>query len=78
MNGQLCNDRNGLVTSSITLKKKSWKKAICNWISLLITWIGIVVVALLALPIGILALIVITVWTLTDRIASWIKRKGEN
>ena len=78
MNGQLCNDRNGLVTSSIILKKKNWKKTICNWISFLITWIGIIVIALFAVPLGILALIIIAIWTLTDTIVSWFNKKGEN
>ncbi len=78
MNGQLCNNRNDLVASSITLKRKNWKKAICNCIGFLITWIGIIIISILALPLGILALIIIAIWTLTDTIASWFNRKGKN
>lgn len=78
MYGELCDGGRRFATAPSPLKEKRWKKAVWKGLSLLTTWIGLALVGLLALPAGILGLFIAAIWSLTNRVAGWLHRKGED
>lgn len=47
-------------------------------ISRLITWLGVALIGLLALPAGVLVLLIIGIWSLVDRLASRLGREKDS
>ncbi len=50
-----------------------WRKGLSTGI----TWLGLGIVGILAVPVGLLLMVIAAVWSLTDRLASRIQRREE-
>lgn len=73
MNGELCRETAASYNSKIEMG--NIKNMICKIFTRLIFWLGAVVIALLALPTGILFLMICGIWTAVDKLTSVIGGK---
>lgn len=78
MYGELCRSAKNLPVSCVTVRNRNWKKIIRKGCSHLITWMGIAAACLLAIPAGLLILMIFAVWTVADAAASRIAGKGDS
>ena len=73
MNGELCRETAASYSSKIEMG--NIKNIICKIFTRLIFWLGAVVIALLALPTGILFLMICGIWTAVDKLTAAIGGK---
>lgn len=78
MYGELRKNKNSLAAPCRSGGKKSLAGALWKGAGRLVTWLGLAVAGLLALPGGILMILICAIWSLTDRSSEWMNRKGEN
>lgn len=77
MYGELCTNENNLASPCRSGRKRSLAGAFWRGAGRFVTWLGLAAAGLLALPDGILMLLICAVWSLTDRVSAWMNRKGE-
>lgn len=53
------------------------RKTLYKWLSRLVTGLGLVAIGLLAIPAGILFLLISGAWSVTDRVAAHLEQKGD-
>ena len=54
------------------------RKTLYKWLSRLVMCLGLVAIGLLAIPAGILFLLISGIWSVTDRIAAHLEQKGDD
>jgi len=59
-------------------EKKRRKRMIYKRLSRFVTWIGLGAAGLIAIPAGILILLISGIWTVADRFAAYLERKGDD
>lgn len=59
-------------------EQKNRKRLIYKGLSRFTTWIGLAIGGLLAIPAGMLVLLISGIWTVTDRLSAFFERKGDN
>ncbi len=74
MERKLCGE--GWALPAAPQGEEPWKKRLRRYACNLVTWMGIVAVGLLALPVGLVILLICAAWSLGDWIAARIRRKG--
>lgn len=62
---------------SIPKEKKHKKRMVFKWLSRLVTGLGLAAAGLLAIPAGILFLLISGIWAAADRIAVRLEQKGD-
>ncbi len=77
MYGEFCKDKTNLVCAFRSGSKKSFAGTLWRGAGRFVTWLGLGAAGLLALPGGILMLLICAIWSITDRVSAWMTRKGE-
>ncbi len=75
MDGELCRSRR-LTRSHVAEDRKYRKRLVYRSLSRLVAYIGLAVIGLLAIPAGLLVLLISGIWSATDRIAAYWEQKG--
>lgn len=75
MDGELCSRRR-MTRLHVPREKRYRKRMVYKWLSRLVTGISWVAVGLLAIPAGILFLLISGIWAAADRITAYWEQKG--
>lgn len=75
MYGEICSGRRAMQIDAAAEKKRR-KRMIYKGLNRFVTWIGLAAAGLIAIPAGILLLLVLGIWTMVDRLAAYLERKG--
>lgn len=74
MNGELCG-RCGLVRTKMKSDTEKRKLALYEWLSYFVFWMGGAFIGLIVILIGILFLVISTIWTLVNWCVDWLGHK---
>ena len=77
MYGEICEGHRTVLTGAAAEKKRR-KRIIYKGLSRFVTWVGLAAAGLIAIPAGILILLISGIWTVADRFAACLERKGGN
>lgn len=76
MDGELCGGRR-MARLPLPKEKKHKKRMVYKGLSRLVTGLGLAAVGLLAIPAGILFLLISGIWSATDWIAARLDQRGD-